>query len=101
MALSLGTHRLGPESGTVEVRTYREGVAQKIGHDLIIDVGQWEATVEVGEENSVTESLTTLSFQVEDSFTARFAFEVVNNSKVPKGVDHTDTITSVTLVYTF
>jgi polyisoprenoid-binding protein YceI len=34
----------------MEVRTYREGVAQKVGHDLIMDVGQWEATVEVGED---------------------------------------------------
>ena len=52
MALGPGTHSLGPESGTVELRTYREGVAQKIGHDLIIDVERWEATVEVGEEGS-------------------------------------------------
>jgi hypothetical protein len=52
MALPPGTHRLGPESGTVEVRTYREGVAQKIGHDLIIDVERWEATVEVGEDGA-------------------------------------------------
>ena len=52
MPASPGTHTLGPESGTLEVRTYREGVAQKIGHDLIIDVGQWEATVEVGEDGS-------------------------------------------------
>jgi hypothetical protein len=49
MALRPGTHALGPDSGTVQVCTYREGVAQKVGHDLIIDVGQWEATVEVGE----------------------------------------------------
>ncbi len=58
-------------------------------------------TVEAGEENIVTDSLTTLTLQVEDHFSARFAFEVVNNSTVPEGVEHTDTITSVTLVYTF
>jgi hypothetical protein len=50
MALSAGSHRLGGDSGSMEVRTYREGVAQKVGHDLIKDVGQWEATVEVGED---------------------------------------------------
>ena len=59
------------------------------------------ATVEAGEDNIVTDSLTTLTLQVEDSFSARFAFEVVNNSKVPEGVEHIDTIISVTLVYTF
>jgi YceI-like protein len=47
MPLRLGTHTLGPESGTVQVRTYREGVGQKIGHDLILEVERWDATVEV------------------------------------------------------
>ena len=50
MALVPGSHRLGPDSGTVQVRTYREGVAQHVGHDLIIDVEHWRATVEVGED---------------------------------------------------
>lgn len=49
-----GTHRLGTDSGTVQVRTYREGIAQKVGHDLIIEVAQWEATVEVGEDGGVS-----------------------------------------------
>jgi len=49
-----GTHKLGPDNGTLQVRTYREGIAQKIGHDLFIDVGQWEATVEVAEDRSLS-----------------------------------------------
>lgn len=32
------------------VKTYREGVAAKAGHDLIIDVERWEARLEVGED---------------------------------------------------
>jgi len=54
MALRAGSHTLGRDDGTLQVRTYREGVAQKIGHDLILDVGQWEATVEVGEDGAPT-----------------------------------------------
>jgi polyisoprenoid-binding protein YceI len=50
MTLAPGTHTIGPTGGTVQVRTYREGVAQQIGHDLIIDVGQWQATVDVLED---------------------------------------------------
>jgi polyisoprenoid-binding protein YceI len=50
MALAPGSHRLGPDSGTLQVRTYREGVAQKVGHDLIIEVERWEATVDVRED---------------------------------------------------
>ena len=37
----------------MQVRTYREGLAQKVGHDLIIDVGQWEAVAEVGEDGTL------------------------------------------------
>jgi polyisoprenoid-binding protein YceI len=36
------------------VRTYREGVAQKLGHDLIIEVGQWEAAAEVREDGTLS-----------------------------------------------
>jgi polyisoprenoid-binding protein YceI len=38
----------------LQVRTYREGVAQKVGHDLIIDVERWEATAEVGEDGTLS-----------------------------------------------
>jgi hypothetical protein len=42
------------EDGTLQVRTYREGLAQKVGHDLIIDVGQWEAAVQIGEDGTLS-----------------------------------------------
>src|SRR2546423_15387237 len=48
MALPAGTLSAGTDDGTMQVRTYREGLAQKVGHDLIIDVGQWRATIAVG-----------------------------------------------------
>ena len=54
MTLRAGTQRVGPADGTLEVRTYREGVAQKVGHDLIIDVGQWEAVAEVREDGTLS-----------------------------------------------
>jgi hypothetical protein len=49
VAFRAGTHRVGRDDGRLQVRTYREGFAQKVGHDLIIDVGQWEAVVEIRE----------------------------------------------------
>ncbi|MGN6167239.1 MAG: YceI family protein [Solirubrobacteraceae bacterium] len=54
MALRPGSHRLGPEQGTVEVRTYREGVAQMAGHDLIIDISQWHSGAEVSGEGALS-----------------------------------------------
>jgi polyisoprenoid-binding protein YceI len=49
-----GRHRVGRDNGTLQVRTYREGLAQKAGHDLIIDVGQWEAAAEVREDGTLS-----------------------------------------------
>jgi hypothetical protein len=44
---------LGPADGDLTVRTYREGVGAKIGHDLVIEVTEWRATVELGEQPSI------------------------------------------------
>ena len=35
--------RLGPGDGSILVRTYREGVAARVGHDLVLEVTRWEA----------------------------------------------------------
>jgi polyisoprenoid-binding protein YceI len=48
--IATGTHRLGPDNASLQVRTFREGIASKAGHDLVIDVTQWEATVTVAED---------------------------------------------------
>ena len=50
MSIQAGTHKLGPENGTLSVRTGRTGAAAKAGHDLLIHVTAWQATLEVGED---------------------------------------------------
>jgi polyisoprenoid-binding protein YceI len=50
MPIATGSHRLGPAHGKLEIRTYREGMASKVGHDLIIEVREWEATLTVAED---------------------------------------------------
>jgi polyisoprenoid-binding protein YceI len=57
MPVAPGTHHIGPAEATLRVHTYREGVAQKVGHDLIIEVGDWRATVEV-DENGEPQAIT-------------------------------------------
>ncbi len=54
MPLTPGHHELGPADGTLELHTYREGVAQKIGHDLILAVGAWSATADVADGGALT-----------------------------------------------
>jgi len=43
-----GTHRLGPDNARLSVRTGRSGAAARAGHDLLIEVTSWEATLELG-----------------------------------------------------
>ena len=45
MSLQTGTYKLGPADGTLSVRTGRTGAAAKAGHDLVIHVTAWEATL--------------------------------------------------------
>jgi YceI-like domain len=40
--------QLGPENGTLTVRTSRGGAAAKAGHDLLIAVERWSATLDDG-----------------------------------------------------
>jgi len=49
-----GVHRLGPHNATLEVRTGRTGPAAKAGHDLVLHVTSWEATLEVCEDPAAT-----------------------------------------------
>jgi polyisoprenoid-binding protein YceI len=46
MELPAGTHKVGPELGSLRVKTYREGMAAKVGHDLVFEVTTWEAVLE-------------------------------------------------------
>ena len=39
--------KLGPDSARLLVKVYREGVAAKMGHDLVLEVTRWQATVDL------------------------------------------------------
>jgi polyisoprenoid-binding protein YceI len=54
MSIPAGSHKLGPENGTLSVKTRRTGAAAKAGHNLLIDVTAWQATLEVGEDPAQT-----------------------------------------------
>jgi polyisoprenoid-binding protein YceI len=54
MSLTPGTHTFGPENGTLSVKTGRSGAAAKAGHDLLIDVTDWKAMLEVAEDPAQT-----------------------------------------------
>lgn len=47
-------HTFGPENATLTVRTRRTGAAAKAGHDLLIEVTAWSATLDPAEEPALT-----------------------------------------------
>ncbi|HEY4409025.1 MAG TPA: YceI family protein [Acidimicrobiia bacterium] len=47
MTIKPGTYQLGPADGTLQVRTGRQGMASKVGHDLTLEASNWRATVTV------------------------------------------------------
>lgn len=47
MSLPAGEHVIGPDSGELVLRTYRQGMAAKVGHDLVIEAGSWQGTVTI------------------------------------------------------
>ena len=54
MSLPLGTHQLGPDNATLSIRTKRSGAAAKAGHDLLIHVTSWSATLVADEDPAQT-----------------------------------------------
>src|SRR5205814_3624579 len=47
MTIKPSTYQLGPADGTLQVRTGRQGMASKVGHDLTLEAANWKATVTV------------------------------------------------------
>jgi polyisoprenoid-binding protein YceI len=65
-----GTYELGPGDGRVLVKTGREGLAARAGHDLTIEITQWSARLTVPDgdltEAAVTAELDLASLAVRD-----------------------------------
>ncbi len=54
MRFEPGTYGFGPDNATLVVRTGRTGAAAKAGHDLVIHVTSWQATLDLGEDRGRT-----------------------------------------------
>ncbi len=66
MALEAGNHKIGPDTGHLHVRTAREGVASRVGHDLLIAFQRWSGTITSG-GNDPTEAQIEVHIEL-DSF---------------------------------
>ena len=67
MAIAAGKHQLGPDNASLVVKTYREGMAARVGHDLVFEVTDWTATLTVGGESSLELSADPRSLRVREA----------------------------------
>jgi polyisoprenoid-binding protein YceI len=54
MAVAPGSHRLGPETGHIMLRTGRDGLVAQAGHDLSIEVTTWSGDLTIGDDGIPT-----------------------------------------------
>ena len=55
MPITAGSYKLGPDNATLSVRTRKAGAASKAGHNLLIEVTAWSATLELGQDPAQTQ----------------------------------------------
>ncbi len=60
-----------------------------------------DVNTDVGENATITKSVTALTAQVNGSLATKITYTMKNTSDVPDGIEKTDTETAVTLVYSF
>ena len=62
----MAVHTLGPENGSLAVKTTRTGAAAKAGHNLLIDVTAWQATLDAGDETTIALDVDSTSLRVRE-----------------------------------
>ncbi|MBW3606743.1 MAG: YceI family protein [Actinobacteria bacterium] len=87
MAIQAGTYKLGPDNASLHVETGRNGAAAKAGHDLVIDVKSWEATLEVGDSSSLQLSADPTSLHVREGKGGMQALKEDDKEDIRKTID--------------
>lgn len=57
MRLTPGEHQLGPSNAGVRLRTYRQGLAAKAGHDLVLEATSWHGVLTVPDDPDASPSV--------------------------------------------
>jgi polyisoprenoid-binding protein YceI len=65
MALGPGTHQLGPSNGSLYLCTAREGMAAKVGHDLLLQLTRWSGTANVPDPGDLSTASLTLQIELD------------------------------------
>jgi len=78
---------LGPDNGTLTVRTGKGGAASKAGHNLRMEVTRWTATLELGDQPSLALSADPRSFQVVEGSGGVMPLGDEEKAAIPQTID--------------
>ena len=87
MSIPEGTHTIGPSNGSLKVKTGKEGAAAKMGHNLVLGVNSWEATVEGGDSPSIKLTADPSSVAVESGEGGAKPLGDKDKADIKKGMD--------------
>jgi hypothetical protein len=76
---------VGPADATLTVKTYREGVAAKVGHDLIIVVGRWSA--KIGDDGAIELSADPRSLEIREGLRGAKPLSDRDRREILKNID--------------
>ena len=76
---------VGPADATLTVKTYREGVAAKVGHDLIMVVGRWSA--KLGDDGAIELSADPRSLEIREGLRGAKPLSDRDRREILKNID--------------
>ena len=80
-------YELGPDNGTLAVRTGRTGTVAKAGHDLLLHVTKWRGTLDTGDAPSVTLDADATSLKVREGTGGMKALDDGDMANIEQTID--------------
>jgi polyisoprenoid-binding protein YceI len=81
------TYSLGPEDGTLSVRTKRTGAAAMAGHNLLIHVTSWKGTIELGDPATIALEADGSSLRVQEGSGGMQALQDEDKENIRQTID--------------
>jgi hypothetical protein len=87
VSISPGSYRLGPDNGTLTVRTGRTGAVAKAGHDLLLEVTAWSATLDAGDPAAMELTADATSLKVREGIGGMQALDDGDRANIEQTID--------------
>ena len=80
-------YSLGPDDGTLSVRTKRTGAAAMAGHNLLIHATSWSATIELGDRTTIALDVGGSSLRVQEGSGGMQALQDEDKENIHQTID--------------